>query len=43
MEATMIEAVMEVAINSSMQRENNHDHAIKEATSQMRYGSSHIY
>ncbi|MFQ6643170.1 hypothetical protein Gotur_018298 [Gossypium turneri] len=31
MEATMKQAVMEAAINSSMQRGNNHDHAIKEA------------
>ncbi|MFQ6623858.1 hypothetical protein Gotur_003911 [Gossypium turneri] len=31
---------MEEAINSSMQRGNNHDHAIKEATRQMRSGSN---
>ncbi|MFQ6653144.1 hypothetical protein Gotur_024693 [Gossypium turneri] len=34
---------MEAAINSSMQRGNNHDYAIKEATRQMRRGSSHIH
>ncbi|MFQ6634692.1 hypothetical protein Gotur_010394, partial [Gossypium turneri] len=43
MEATMTQAVMEAAINSSMQRGNNHGHAIKEATRQMRRGSSHIH
>ncbi|MBA0626574.1 hypothetical protein Godav_004225 [Gossypium davidsonii] len=31
MEATMTQVVMEAAINSSMQRGNTHDHAIKEA------------
>ncbi|MFQ6660749.1 hypothetical protein Gotur_029146, partial [Gossypium turneri] len=43
MEATMTQTVMEAAINSSMQRGNNHNHAIKEATRQMRHGSSHIH
>ncbi|MFQ6645356.1 hypothetical protein Gotur_018931, partial [Gossypium turneri] len=43
MEATMTQAVMEAAINASMQRGNNHDHATKEAKRQMRCGSSHIH
>ncbi|MFQ6666405.1 hypothetical protein Gotur_032757 [Gossypium turneri] len=34
---------MEAAINSSMQRGNNHDHEIKETRRQMRRGSSHIH
>ncbi|MFQ6666403.1 hypothetical protein Gotur_032758 [Gossypium turneri] len=43
MEATMTQTVMEVALNLSMQRGNNHDHAIKETRRQMRRGSSHIH